>query len=161
SYAVSPSVEEPGEWEQAADGEQVFPILHSSGEVVGPGHNSVVRGPDNRQLYCVYHRWSEDVSARVMAIDPLHWAVGGVLILGPTTTPQPAPNPPTIEDLLDAPAVLASGEELRYEAGASMFLLEVSARTLGERGGLGVALTGPEGTLRHRSFPLEPFVRLI
>ncbi len=161
SYAVSPSVEEPGEWEQAADGEQVFPILRSGGEVVGPGHNSVVRGPDNRQLYCVYHRWSEDASARVMAIDPLDWAGERMLILGPSTTPQPAPNPPTIADFLDAPAVLAPGEDLRYEAGASTFLVEVSARALGERGELGVALIGPEGTLLHNSFPLDPFVRLI
>jgi len=59
--------------------------------------------------------------------------------------------------------VLAPGEEVRYEAGASAFLLEVSARVVGEtgEGGLGVVLLGAEGSLLHTSFPLEPFVRLI
>jgi GH43 family beta-xylosidase len=61
SYATSETVEAPGEWEQAADGESGLPILRSAPErgVIGPGHNSVVRGPANRQLYCVYHRWLE------------------------------------------------------------------------------------------------------
>jgi GH43 family beta-xylosidase len=164
SYATARSVEKPGEWEQTADGAQVLPILRSGDEVVGPGHNSVVRGPDNRQLYCVYHRWSEDASARMartMAIDPLDWAGERMLILGPTTTPQPAPNPPTISDLLDAPVVLAPGEELRYKAGASTFLVEVSARALGETGGLSVIVFGPEGTLLDTPFQLDSFVRLI
>ena len=162
SYATARSLEDPGEWQQAADGARVLPILRSAGEVIGPGHNSVVRGPDNRQLYCVYHRWSPETNARVMAIDPLDWAGERMLVLGPTTTPQPAPNPPTISDL-DVPAVLAPGEEVRYEAGASAFLLEVSARVVGEtgEGGLGVVLLGAEGSLLHTSFPLEPFVRLI
>ncbi|HYX22674.1 MAG TPA: glycoside hydrolase family 43 protein [Thermoanaerobaculia bacterium] len=163
SYATARSLEEPGEWEQAADGARVLPILRSAGEVIGPGHNSVVRGPDNRQLYCVYHRWSPDVNARVMAIDPLDWAGERLLVLGPTTTPQPAPNPPTLCDLPDAPVVLAAGEELRYEAGASSFLVEVSARAVGEpgEGGLGVVLFGAKGTLLHTPFRLEPSVRLI
>ncbi|MBW8873645.1 MAG: glycoside hydrolase family 43 protein [Acidobacteria bacterium] len=165
SYATARHVEdleEPGEWQQAADGERVLPILRSGGEVVGPGHNSVVRGPDNRQLYCVYHRWSPDTRARVMAIDPLDWAGERMLVLGPTTTPQPAPNPPTIAGL-DAPVVLAPGEELRYESGAPAFLVEVSARAVGEtgEGGLGVVLFGAEGNLLHTPFRLEPFVRLI
>ena len=59
------------------------------GLVTGPGHNSVVRGPDNRQLYCVYHRWVDD--ARVLSIDPLDWAGDRLLVLGPSYTPQPAP----------------------------------------------------------------------
>ncbi|HEX3557117.1 MAG TPA: glycoside hydrolase family 43 protein [Thermoanaerobaculia bacterium] len=160
SYATARSVETPGEWQQAADGERVLPILRSGGEVVGPGHNSVVRGPDDRQLYCVYHRWSPDAKARVMAIDPLDWAGERLLVLGPTTTPQPAPNPPTISGPV-APIILAAGEEVRYEAGASTFLVEVSARTLGEPGGLGVVLFGAEGNLLHTSYRLEPSVRLI
>jgi GH43 family beta-xylosidase len=162
SYATAHNVEEPGEWEQTADGARVLPILRSGGEVVGPGHNSVVRGPDSRQLYCVYHRWSADASARLartMAIDPLDWAGERMLILGPTTTPQPIPNPPTLSDLLDAPAVLRPGEERRYTAGAPSFLMEVSARAVGEAGQLGVILFGPEGTLLHTPFQLDSFVR--
>jgi len=146
SYATARELDDPGEWAQAADGERVLPILRTTGEVVGPGHNSVVRGPDNRQLYCVYHRWSPDLSARVMAIDPLDWAGERMLVLGPTTTPQPGPIPPTISDLLDAPAVLAVGEEIRYETGSPSFLVEVSVRRIEERAGLTILLGG--GPLR-------------
>lgn len=132
SYAWTRDLAGAGEWEQAA-----LPILGSGGEVVGPGHNSAVRGPDNRQLYCVYHRWSADLKERVMAIDPLDWAGERMLILGPTTTPQPGPLQPAVSDLLDAPAVLEPPDEIWYDAAAPSFLAEVSAR-----GGAAVALRG-------------------
>jgi GH43 family beta-xylosidase len=100
SYALSDSVDSPGEWTQVADGEQVLPILRTlPGKVVGPGHNSVVRGPDNRQLFCVYHRWVD--AARMLAIDRLEWAGERMLVLGPSTTPQPAPLAPTFADFFD------------------------------------------------------------
>jgi GH43 family beta-xylosidase len=120
SYATTTDVARPEEWEQAD-----LPILRSGGEVVGPGHNSVVRGPDNRQLYCVYHRWSPDLKERVMAIDPLDFAGDRMIVLGPTTTPQPVPNAPTVSDFLDGPAVLRPGEERIYTV-ASAFLLEAT-----------------------------------
>jgi GH43 family beta-xylosidase len=132
SYAWARSLQGSSEWDQAP-----LPILRSGGEVVGPGHNSAVRGPDNRQLYCVYHRWSADLKERVMAIDPLDWAGERMLILGPTATPQPGPLLPAISDLLDAPAVLEPPHEIWYDAPAPSFLAEVSAR-----GGAAVALRG-------------------
>ncbi|HYG63187.1 MAG TPA: glycoside hydrolase family 43 protein [Thermoanaerobaculia bacterium] len=135
SYATIATLDGPGEWVQAADGEGVLPILRTSGEVVGPGHNSVVRGPDNRQLWCVYHRWSFDggaPGARVLAIDPLDWAGERLLVLGPTTGPQPAPIPPTLYD--------ESPSQDLYDAGATSFLVEVSARGPG----FGLALHGLE-----------------
>lgn len=95
SYATSRDIASPDEWVQAADGDRVLPILRTQGDVVGPGHNSVVRGPDDRELFCVYHRWSEAVGARVMAIDRLDWAGERMILLGPTTTPQPAPRQPS------------------------------------------------------------------
>ena len=137
SYATARSLQDPGEWAQAADGERVLPILRSGGEVVGPGHNSAVRGPDNRQLYCVYHRWSADLKERVMAIDPLDWAGERMLILGPTATPQPGPSQPAVSALLGAPAVLEPPDEIWYGAAAPSFLAEVSVR-----GGGAVALRG-------------------
>ncbi|HEX8070012.1 MAG TPA: glycoside hydrolase family 43 protein [Pyrinomonadaceae bacterium] len=101
SYAVSESVECADEWRQTADGQRVLPILRTiPGQVIGPGHNSVVRGPDNRQLFCVYHRWREGVG-RVLAIDPLDFVGERMTVLGPTTTPQPAPNAPTFADHFD------------------------------------------------------------
>lgn len=97
SYATADNLATPDEWEQASDGERVLPILRTlPGEVIGPGHNSVVRGPDNRQLFCIYHRWAGDGSGRVLAIDRLDWAGDRLLVLGPSTTPQPLPNRPTI-----------------------------------------------------------------
>ncbi len=132
SYARARDLAGSGEWDQAA-----LPILRSGGEVVGPGHNSAVRGPDNRQLYCVYHRWSADLKERVMAIDPLDWAGERMLILGPTTSPQPGPLVPAVSDLLDDPAVLEPPDEIWYDAAAPSFLAEVSAR-----GGAAVALRG-------------------
>jgi GH43 family beta-xylosidase len=154
SYATARSVHDPGEWAQAADGERVLPILRSGGEAVGPGHNSAVRGPDNRQLYCVYHRWSAGLEERVMAIDPLDWAGERMLILGPTATPQPGPVLPAVSDLLDAPAVLEPGREIWYGAAAPSFLAEVSAR-----GGAAVAVRGAGAELVR--ITLRPELQLL
>ncbi len=134
SFAVSPHPDHPEEWEQAAR-----PILRTGGEVIGPGHNSVVRGPDNRQLFCVYHRWTFEggvPSARVMAIDPLDWAGERMLVLGPSTEPRPLPLP-TFAGSLD------EGDTL--DTGSSSFLCEVSVRAQevpGPDSGVGLALYG-------------------
>lgn len=60
------------------------------GQVIGPGHNSVVRGPDE-QLWVVYHAWDRDHTARRLCIDRLGWTTEGPRCLGPTTNDQPAP----------------------------------------------------------------------
>jgi arabinan endo-1,5-alpha-L-arabinosidase len=98
SYALSTTIQTTEEWHQVADGEQTLPILRSfpAQGILGPGHNSVVRGPNNRQWYCVYHRWATDGSGRQMAIDPLDWAGERMVLTGPSTTPRPAPTLPTI-----------------------------------------------------------------
>jgi GH43 family beta-xylosidase len=155
SYAVTDRLDRPGEWEQAADGERVLPILRTiEGKVAGPGHNSVVRGPDNRQLVCVYHRWVfEPEAARVLAIDPLFFEGERMVVLGPSTEPRPAPPLPDIADFFDGPSLApvwqvrgtwsagggaARGTgELRLETGATDFLVEVSLR--GDSG-VGIAL---------------------
>jgi beta-xylosidase len=60
-------------------------------KVIGPGHNSIVEGPDGED-YIVYHAWDPDRSARSMCIDRLRWGPDGPLPSGPTYTPQPAPR---------------------------------------------------------------------
>ncbi len=46
SYAITDRIDVDHEWEQVADGEHTLPVLRTVvGRVVGPGHNSVVRGP--------------------------------------------------------------------------------------------------------------------
>lgn len=142
-------------WEQSIDGERVLPIPRTIPDVViGPGHTSVVRGPDNRQLYCVYNGWSTDGGGRVLAIDPLDWAGERMLVLGPTTTPQPAPIRPTIEgfgpdskeglgagwiaeegiwETQDSAAIQESIEgraQASHPVGSSRFALEVDIRAL-------------------------------
>jgi GH43 family beta-xylosidase len=96
SYAVASSLSEAQEWLQLEHGERLPLVLATvPGRVIGPGHNSVVRGPDNVAQYCVYHRWSEDRTARVLSIDPLDWAGERLIVLGPSTGPVPAPARPS------------------------------------------------------------------
>lgn len=62
------------------------------GAVVGPGHNSVVLGPDNRTEYVVYHAWDAARTARRMCIDPLVWTPDGPHCEGPTVDVRPLPG---------------------------------------------------------------------
>jgi beta-xylosidase len=59
-----------------------------SGHVLGPGHNSVVLGPDEQTEFLVYHAWDLDRTARRLCIDPLRWSPEGPRCAGPTWTPQ-------------------------------------------------------------------------
>lgn len=108
SYAIGENINAPSgvidEWRQVADGEIIMPILRTiPGRVIGPGHNSVVRGPDNQQLFCVYHRWLNEDAGRVLAIDRLDWAGERMLVMGPSVTPQPAPIGPAFVDYFEEP----------------------------------------------------------
>jgi hypothetical protein len=154
TYATTRDIDTPGEWDQICDGQRVLPILRTiPDQVIGPGHNSVVRGPDNRQLYCVYHRWGSN--GRQLAIDPLEWAGERLFVLGPSYTPQAGPIWPTLADFFDEPqpehrqtsgrwqigggAALAHPAEgearLAYETGELPFLAEVSARAAASQDG--------------------------
>ncbi|MCA1590594.1 MAG: glycoside hydrolase family 43 protein [Acidobacteria bacterium] len=98
SFAKSDRVLRDDEWEQFADGEKVFPVLRTIPErIVGPGHNSVVRGPNNRELYCVYHRWIG--TGRVLAIDRMDFAGERIFVFGASDTSQPAPLKPFIKGI--------------------------------------------------------------
>lgn len=46
------------------------------GRVAGPGHNSLVQGPDGR-TYVVFHAWDSSRSARRLCIDLLEWTEQG------------------------------------------------------------------------------------
>lgn len=60
------------------------------GHVLGPGHNSVVTGPDGRD-YLVYHAWDPQKTARRMCLDVIHWTPAGPRVDGPSFTPRPIP----------------------------------------------------------------------
>lgn len=68
SFAATDDISSPDEWDQFCDGAKVLPVLRTYPKVlIGPGHNSVVRGPNNRELFCVYHCWQEE--QRVLAVN--------------------------------------------------------------------------------------------
>ena len=58
------------------------------GQVIGPGHNSVVLGPDDQTLYVVYHAWDAGKTARRLCIDPLIWTHDGPRCDGPSYQPR-------------------------------------------------------------------------
>ena len=86
SYAVA---DHPlGPWrEPEGSGPQVLKTI--PGQVIGPGHNSVVRAPDGEDVL-VYHAWDVAQTARRMCLDRLHWTPDGPRTDAPTWTPQPA-----------------------------------------------------------------------
>jgi GH43 family beta-xylosidase len=97
SFAVSDNLTPGKEWKQFSDGEKTLPILRTIPDrITGPGHNSVVRGLNNRELYCIYHRWVNDT--RVLAIDRMDFAGERIFIQGATDKPQPAPFLPKFAD---------------------------------------------------------------
>ena len=78
------------------------PILSNSGvshAVSGPGHNSVVRGPDGESWYFVYHSHvhvgnlnSDNSGIRQVNIDRMFFNHDGTMsVSGPSITPQPYP----------------------------------------------------------------------
>lgn len=72
-----------GPWREPADRP---PLLRTvPGHVIGPGHNSVVTGPDGCDVM-VYHAWDADRTARRLFVDPLRWTTEGPVVDGPTWT---------------------------------------------------------------------------
>lgn len=60
-------------------------VLRGVPELVrGPGHHSIVIGPDGETEMVVYHAWNERMTDREMCIDPLIWTSRGPRCLGPS-----------------------------------------------------------------------------
>jgi len=57
-------------------------------KVIGPGHNSIITGPDGETTYIVYHAWDRGMKARRMFIDQLKWTAAGPVCDGPTWGPE-------------------------------------------------------------------------
>ena len=92
-----------GPFAPEADAEGPGILRTSPGQVVGPGHASVVLAPDNAHEYLVYHAWDPEHTSRRMRIDPLTWGEGGPGSSGPTLEPRPAPPLPLFHDTFDGP----------------------------------------------------------
>jgi GH43 family beta-xylosidase len=167
SFAVTDDINRAEEWTQFSDGEKTLPILRTVPDlVVGPGHNSVVRGANNRELYCVYHRWTGD--GRVLAIDRMDFVDTRIFIKGATNTPQIAPFAPTFADFFDTGTLndnwqsvgdwkileaeagneISAESRLIFAAQAERFLCEFSLRALdatGENARFGFCLLDERG----------------
>jgi beta-xylosidase len=74
------------------------PILRQnvSMGVSGPGHNSIVKSPDQKEWFIVYHSHADPEKPsgkRILNIDRLVFNADGTLsVKGPTRTPQPLPS---------------------------------------------------------------------
>ena len=62
-----------GPWREA--GAEILRTV--PGEVIGPGHNSIVSSPDGKTDYIVYHAWNKPMTRRQMWVDPLTWTDRG------------------------------------------------------------------------------------
>ncbi len=58
------------------------------GRLLGPGHNSVVVGPDGATEYLAYHAWDPNLTARRLCLDRLSWTADGPRCAGPTWQAQ-------------------------------------------------------------------------
>jgi beta-xylosidase len=81
-YAVADRVAGP----YRGEGREARVLRGVPGRVRGPGHHSIVEGPDGRD-YVVYHAWNAEMTVRQMCIDPLVWTPDGPRCT-PTATPQ-------------------------------------------------------------------------
>lgn len=168
-YAVASAPIGPGglrddSWHDHGIDESGLLMRGSGNTLVSPGHNSVVPGPNNADLYIAYHAWPVDRSGRLPCLDRLYWHGDALWTPAPTITPQPAPALPRLRDLFDGdrldPAWTATGgrwrlgdaEAVQEMAGATeaalahveplgpAWLLEVSARRIEGDGAYGVGL---------------------
>jgi hypothetical protein len=74
-----------GEWRKNPDN----PLLVSSHQVVGPGHDCIVTGPDGFTDFLVYHAHVDGEACRSAFIAEMHWVGAGFVLEGGSPA-QPA-----------------------------------------------------------------------
>ena len=83
-YAVADHVLGPYDDSGAEEGPRV--LRTKPGAWLGPGHNSIVRGPDGASDYFAYHAWEPTLTRRQFCLDPLVFDATGPHVDGPSTT---------------------------------------------------------------------------
>lgn len=59
-------------------------VLHSiPGKLTGPGHNSLILGPDGKTWFIFYHSWNPERTKRQICMDPLAWTADGPRAVNP------------------------------------------------------------------------------
>ncbi len=71
-------------------------LISTSGDVLGIGHSSTVKGPDLDSYYIVYHALLDTLPNRTMNVDRIVFNGKKMEIVGPTVTPQQAPDMPDV-----------------------------------------------------------------
>ena len=66
-----------GPYQDEADLEGAAVLKSIPGKLIGPGHNSVVLGPDDQTHFIVYHSWNPERTKRQMCLDPIEWTPQG------------------------------------------------------------------------------------
>lgn len=79
-----------GPWTEPMAGQPAL-LRGLPGRLLGPGHNSVVTGPDGGD-WLVYHAWDPARTARRMCLDRVEFGPDGPRTAGPTADPQPRPG---------------------------------------------------------------------
>jgi hypothetical protein len=51
------------------------------GRLIGPGHNTIVRGPDGETDFIVYHAWDQGMTKRQMRVSELEWTGDGPRVM--------------------------------------------------------------------------------
>ncbi len=91
-----------GPYRDEADLEGATVLKSIPGKLIGPGHNSVILGPDDRTHFIVYHSWNDEKTRRQMCLDPLEWTAAGPRAVNPSrgrrqvTLPLGTPAAPDI-----------------------------------------------------------------
>jgi hypothetical protein len=85
-FATSDSVM--GPYRDTANLEGPTVLQSIPGELIGPGHNSVILGPDDTTWFIVYHSWNEDRTRRQMCLDPVEWTPTGPRAWTPARGPK-------------------------------------------------------------------------
>jgi len=74
-YGVADQITGPW-WDEGNEaGPRVMRTL--PGRLIGPGHNMITVGPDERTDFIVYHAWDRHMTRRQMHISALAWGAEG------------------------------------------------------------------------------------
>jgi GH43 family beta-xylosidase len=52
-------------------------VMRTNPELVGPGHISIVLGPDDKSEYVAFHAWDAEMKARQFHLAKLEWTANG------------------------------------------------------------------------------------
>jgi len=90
SYGVDYAVADHplGPYQDTSDSGGARVLRSAPDHLLGPGHNSLVVGPDGETEYLAYHAWDPGRVARRMCLDRLLWTPEGPRCAGPTWIEQ-------------------------------------------------------------------------